>query len=182
MNSFVIPKPYPKQVEFMKSRSRYTAYGGSRGGGKSFVARLKANMLCLRYDGIQMLFMRRTYPELRGKPHLLPAMRELNGIAESQRARTKAFELSERGTARVRLLPALTATCSSTRARRMTLSFWREVYAVPRERVYHYDRESNRCSGLDGGSSSRRGCTPTCNPGGVGGAWIQAAVHRPRVC
>ena len=46
MNSFVIPKPYPKQVEFMKSRSHYTAYGGSRGGGKSFVARLKANMLC----------------------------------------------------------------------------------------------------------------------------------------
>lgn len=58
MNSFVIPKPYPKQVEFMKSRSHYTAYGGSRGGGKSFVARLKANMLCLRYDGIQILFMR----------------------------------------------------------------------------------------------------------------------------
>ena len=53
----------------MKSRSHYTAYGGSRGGGKSFVARLKANMLCLRYDGIQILFMRRTYPELRGKPH-----------------------------------------------------------------------------------------------------------------
>lgn len=27
-----IERPYPKQIEFFKSQSRYTAYGGARGG------------------------------------------------------------------------------------------------------------------------------------------------------
>lgn len=44
-----IDKPYPKQIEFMMSRCRYTAYGGARGGGKSWTARLKAVLLCLTY-------------------------------------------------------------------------------------------------------------------------------------
>ena len=41
----------------------------------------ESELLCLRYDGIQVLFMRRTYPELK-ENHLLPAMRELNGVAK----------------------------------------------------------------------------------------------------
>lgn len=28
-----VPGFYPKQIEFMKSKCRYTAYGGARGGG-----------------------------------------------------------------------------------------------------------------------------------------------------
>lgn len=81
MKQLMLKKPYPKQKEFMKSRKRYTAYGGARGGGKSQVARMKAELLCLKYAGIQVLFMRRTYPELK-ENHLLPAMKELNGIAK----------------------------------------------------------------------------------------------------
>ena len=34
-----IEKPFPKQIEFFNSDKRYTAYGGARGGGKSFAAR-----------------------------------------------------------------------------------------------------------------------------------------------
>lgn len=90
MRKFSMPRPYPKQVRFMKSRTKYTAYGGSRGGGKSFIARFKGEMLCMRYDGIQVLFMRRTYPELR-ENHIIPAMRELAGIAE-YKGSDKAFE------------------------------------------------------------------------------------------
>ena len=29
-----VPGFYPKQIEFMKSKCRYTAYGGARGGGQ----------------------------------------------------------------------------------------------------------------------------------------------------
>ena len=35
MKQLILKKPYPKQKEFMKSRKRYTAYGGARGGGKA---------------------------------------------------------------------------------------------------------------------------------------------------
>ena len=81
MNQLVMHKPYPKQLLFFRSRKRYTAFGGARGGGKSDVARGKAILLCLRYAGIQILFMRRTYGELK-ENHLIPAMKLLNGIAK----------------------------------------------------------------------------------------------------
>ena len=120
----VIPKPYPKQAEFMRSRSHYTAYGGSRGGGKSFVARLKARMLCMRYDGIQILFMRRTYPELR-ENHIIPAIKELKGVAEYKSA-DKAFEFPNGSRLKFGYCRNDSDFCS-IKVRHMTLSFWRSV-------------------------------------------------------
>lgn len=49
VKELVIDKPYPKQIEFFESRSRYTGYGGARGGGKSWAARTKAVLLALYY-------------------------------------------------------------------------------------------------------------------------------------
>lgn len=66
-----IPELYPKQLEMCRSMFTYTLYGGARGGGKSFVVRYKAIMLCLQYPGINILIIRRTTPELEenhGKP------------------------------------------------------------------------------------------------------------------
>ena len=54
----------PKQREFCKARNRYIAYGGARGGGKSHVLRIKAILGALTYDGIRILIVRREYPEL----------------------------------------------------------------------------------------------------------------------
>ena len=55
----------PKQLEFFRARGRHICYGGARGGGKSWAARVKAVMLCGRYAGLKVLLMRRTLPELR---------------------------------------------------------------------------------------------------------------------
>ena len=62
---------YPKQIEFFKAKERYVAYGGARAGGKSWAARKKAELLAMRYSGIQILLLRRSMPELR-ENHLLP--------------------------------------------------------------------------------------------------------------
>ena len=51
---YKVPSLYPKQEEFCKSRTKYTCYGGARGGGKSFVARIKAILLAVVYPGIQI--------------------------------------------------------------------------------------------------------------------------------
>lgn len=56
--------PNPKQQQFLTSKVKYTAYGGARGGGKSWVARVKAAAGGLNYPGIKILMLRRTYPEL----------------------------------------------------------------------------------------------------------------------
>ena len=55
---------YPKQWAFMKSKARYTAYGGARGGGKTHVLIRRAVRGALEYPGSKTLVLRRTYPEL----------------------------------------------------------------------------------------------------------------------
>ena len=80
ITDLVIPKPHEKQLEFFKAKEMRVAYGGARGGGKSWAARVKASLLCLRYEGIQILLLRRTFPELR-ENHIIPLQKMLRGIA-----------------------------------------------------------------------------------------------------
>lgn len=82
-------KPNARQVEFFKSEALHTMYGGARGGGKSWAGRRKAVLLCMHYDDLRVLLLRRTYTELRNN-HILPLSAELNGFAQ-WREKDKAF-------------------------------------------------------------------------------------------
>ena len=62
------------------ARQRFIAYGGARGGGKSWAVRRKALLMGVYYPGIRMLLLRRTFPELR-ENHILPLQKELKGLA-----------------------------------------------------------------------------------------------------
>jgi PBSX family phage terminase large subunit len=73
--------PNPKQIEFFKADAKHIGYGGSRGGGKSWAGRRKGVMLCMNYDGLKVLLLRRTMPELRNN-HIIPLMSELYGYAK----------------------------------------------------------------------------------------------------
>ena len=59
-----LPPPSPKQDLFLKDTHKHVAFGGARGGGKSFAVRLKSIILCGKYSGIRICIIRRTYPEL----------------------------------------------------------------------------------------------------------------------
>lgn len=59
-----IPEPNPKQAAFFADKHRHVAYGGARGGGKSWAVRVKAVLLALRWDGIKILIVRKSYREL----------------------------------------------------------------------------------------------------------------------
>ena len=72
--------PNPKQEEFFMATNRHIAYGGARGGGKSWSMRRKFVLLALNYTGLRLLLLRRTLPELR-ENHVLPLLAELTGIA-----------------------------------------------------------------------------------------------------
>lgn len=73
--------PNPKQIEFFEAEAANVGYGGSRGGGKSWAGRRKGVMLCMNYDGLKGLLLRRTMPELRNN-HIIPLMSELYGYAK----------------------------------------------------------------------------------------------------
>lgn len=72
--------PNPKQQEFFRAKARHIGYGGARGGGKSWAGRRKGVLLCMRYDGLKGILLRRTMPELRSN-HIIPLMSELYGYA-----------------------------------------------------------------------------------------------------
>ena len=81
--------PNPRQREFLQCRKKYVAFGGARGGGKSWAVRCKAKLLALRYPGIRLLLVRRSLPELEAN-HLTFLRRELAEVAE-YRAGNKRF-------------------------------------------------------------------------------------------
>ena len=80
MRQIVIDAPSERQKLFLEARTKHIAFGGARGGGKSWAVRTKAKLLCLQYPGIRILIVRRTYPELVHN-HITQLRSELLGIA-----------------------------------------------------------------------------------------------------
>ena len=80
MPTLTINEPSEKQKLFLKANTKHIAFGGARGGGKSWSVRTKAKLLALRYPGIKILIVRRTYPELINN-HINILRAELIGIA-----------------------------------------------------------------------------------------------------
>ena len=81
MKELVFDKPNPKQEIFLRARQKYVGYGGARGGGKSWAVRTKAKLLALKYPGIAMLVIRKSYPELVSN-HIRTLKVELHGVAQ----------------------------------------------------------------------------------------------------
>lgn len=79
--NITIQAPSEKQKRFLLARGRHIAFGGARGGGKSWAVRAKAKLLAFRYPGIRILIVRRTYPELMGN-HIRLLRSELAGVAQ----------------------------------------------------------------------------------------------------
>lgn len=64
-------RPNPKQYMFLKCKKRHVAFGGARGGGKSWVVDIKIGLLGRRYgrpdewsEGIKMILIRRTLKDV----------------------------------------------------------------------------------------------------------------------
>jgi phage terminase large subunit len=161
-------EPYPKQVTFFKSTRRYIAYGGARGGGKSWAARTKALLLALNYAGIQIILLRRSLQELR-ENHVLPLVAQLKDVAK-YRDQDKEF-IFPNGS-RIKL-----GYCD---AERDVLQFQGQAYDVIfleeatqfTEFQFTTLTESNRSSGMMKERFSPR-MYFTCNPGGVGHTWVK---------
>jgi phage terminase large subunit len=161
-------EPYPKQVTFFKSIKRYIAYGGARGGGKSWAARTKAILLALNYPGIQIILLRRTLNELR-ENHVLPLQTLLKDVAQ-YRDISKEF-IFPNGS-RIKL--------GYCQAESDVLQYQGQAYDVMfleeatqfTEFQFSTLTESNRSSGMMKERFSPR-MYFTCNPGGVGHSWVK---------
>ena len=157
--------PNPRQREFFASRARHTAYGGARGGGKSWAMRRKLVLLALHYEGLQLLLLRRTLPELT-ENHVRPLQTELSGFVNYNQ------------TQRVFTFP---------NGSRIKLG-----YCDNEQDVFQYQGQEYDVIGLEEATqftesqmqfistcnrSVRTDFAPrmyyTCNPGGVGHGWVK---------
>lgn len=96
MKTLIIDPPSDKQKLFLKADTKHIAFGGARGGGKSWSIRTKAKLLCLYYPGIKLLIIRRTYAELINN-HINFLRAELHGIASYNKTE-KVFTFSNGST------------------------------------------------------------------------------------
>lgn len=157
--------PNPKQAEFFRSTARHTAYGGARGGGKSWAMRRKLVLLALNYPGLNALIMRRTLPELR-ENHVIPLLKELKGAAKYNAAE-RVFKFPNGS--RLRL-----GYCDS--ASDVYQYQGQEYEVIGLEEATHFTEEQMQflttCN-----RTVRRDFSPrmyyTCNPGGIGHGWVK---------
>lgn len=168
-----IGTPYPKQIQFFEARSKYIAYGGARGGGKSWAARTKAVLLAFNNPGIQILLLRRTLNELR-ENHSVPLQKLLRCKQDERIAQykdqEKVFEFPNG--ARIKL-----GYCDNEND---VLQYQGQAYDVIfmeeatqfTEFQFQCLTESNRSSGMCK-SAFRPRMYFTCNPGGVGHGWVK---------
>lgn len=68
-------RPNAKQDLFLRDHHKHVAFGGARGGGKSWAVRAKAVLLAFKHAGIKIMIIRKSYPELQ-QNHIRP-LREL---------------------------------------------------------------------------------------------------------
>ena len=85
MRTLDLGRAQPKQTLFLRDKHRHIAYGGARGGGKSWAVRTKAKLLAFRYPGIKILIVRKTYKELQNN-HIEQLTAELAGFAKYNRS------------------------------------------------------------------------------------------------
>ena len=157
-------KPNKKQQQFFSSRAKYTAYGGARGGGKSWALRRKIILMALRYRNLRCLIIRRSYPELR-ENHILPLLADLHGTVKYTESK-KSFEFPNGS--RINL-----GYCS---AETDVLQYQGQEYDViaidEATQLTEYQFNTLKAC-LRGVNKLPKRMYLTCNPGGVGHSWVK---------
>ena len=159
-----IGSPSERQKQFLLDRHRFVAFGGARGGGKSWAVRTKAKLLCVKYPGIRVCIVRRTYPELKSN-HIDSLLRDLNGIAK-YRTGDRQFTFSN----------GSTITLRACRTESDLTKFQGTEYDVVFiDEATQFSEEAFRTiqATVRGANSFPKRLYLTCNPGGVGHSWVK---------
>ena len=172
MSELVISRPNDRQRLFLQAREKVVAFGGARGGGKSWAVRVKAVLLCLKYPGIKVMIVRKTYPELQ-ENHILPLCEMLKTGSPDRRERIANYNdgkkhiLFPNGS---RILFRYCDTDSDTQRFQGT-----EVDVLFVDEATQQTEENMRrlTACVRGTGEFPRRIYYTCNPGGPGHGWVK---------
>ena len=155
----------PKQLQFYVSRALYTAYGGAKGGGKTHAVRTKALMGALRYPGLRILIVRRTYNELL-QNHIDPLRKLLPHNLAKYSTTDHIMRFINGSTIKFGHFQASTAT-NKYQGLEYDWIFIDEATQLTEDEF----RFLGGC--LRGVSDAPKRFYLTCNPGGTGHAWVK---------
>lgn len=156
--------PSEKQKLFLLSEHTYTAFGGARGGGKSWAVRTKAILLSLNYPGIKIMIVRKTYPELRAN-HITELCRICADVASYSETKK---ELTFMNGSVIRFISCRNASdMDKFQGTETDIIFIDEATQFTREM---FDRIRACVRGVN---SFPKRIYLTCNPGGVGHNWVK---------
>ena len=172
MSSFTFPPPNEKQALFLTDTHKYIGFGGARGGGKSWAVRVKAVLLCLNYPGIKVMIIRRTYPELQ-ENHIIPLCEMLHCHAEDRTQRVASYNDSKKHITFPNGSRILFRYCDNEKDADRFQGTEVDVLFVD-EATHQSEEKMHKLSAwVRGVNSFPKRIYYTCNPGGVGHAWVK---------
>lgn len=154
----------PKQATFFRSRKRFIAYGGARGGGKSWAIDRKAPLLALKFAGIKILLLRRTYKDLE-RNHVRVLEPLLSGIARYSK-QEKCFYFPNGS------ILELGYCASESDVLQYQGQEYDVIFIDEATQFTEYQFETLTAC-VRGANSFPKRMYLTCNPGGVGHEWVK---------
>ncbi len=159
-----------KQKRFFEARTTFIAYGGAKGGGKTWAVRTKAVGGAIFNPGIKILIMRRTYPELE-ENHIQPIVSSVNQSIASYNASLRLMTFFNGSTIK---FGHWSGEQSESEYQGMEFD-WIFIDEATQftERAFNYLKGCLRgVRGQEVGGYPKR-MYLTCNPGGVGHRWVK---------
>ena len=153
-----------KQKAFFRSRKRYVAYGGARGGGKSWALQKKLPLMAVNYAGIKILLLRRTYKDLE-RNHVRELKPALKGIAEYN-SQQKVFTFTNGSIIEL-------GYCASESDVDQYQGQEYDVIAIDEATQFTEYQFQTLTACLRGANDFPKRMYLTCNPGGVGHEWVK---------
>lgn len=163
--SVKLPTPTEKQKLFLTDHHRYVAYGGARGGGKSWAIRIKATVLCLAHPGITICIVRRTYPELTDN-HIMPFLKLLPKQVYNFNLSRKEMTFINGSVIKFRY-----CSCDADIKHFQGVEF--DVLFIDEATQFTEDQFKMMAPSVRGINSFPKRIYVTCNPGGVGHEWVK---------
>lgn len=164
MKRLSLGTPNAKQADFLCDTHKYVAFGGARGGGKSWAVRVKAILLALKFSGIKLLIIRKTLTELRNN-HIDPLLSMTSGIASYSETKK---ELVFKNSSVIRFgYCSCRADLTQYQGSEWDVIFIDEATQLQEE---WFDELKVTVRGVN---NFPKRMYLTCNPGGVGHSWVK---------
>jgi hypothetical protein len=162
----------PRQALFLRDKHKFIAYGGARGGGKSWAVRVKAVLLCLHYPGIKVMIVRRSYPELQ-ENHIHPLCELLHVYDPDKGARAARYNDQKKSLTFTNGSRILFRYCENDADVLRFQGTEVDVLFVD-EATHQSEARAQRLSAIVRGVNSfPKRIYYTCNPGGEGHGWVK---------